>query len=103
MAFKQTSVSCCKILEPYRKCAGAVQLREATILSRRGIGDKEIWTKPLAACRGRGGAMGLAGVFEDSPVFSHVLRSSDIAFYWERVSRRGLGKAAIPRYQVHPS
>src|SRR5215472_8864028 len=55
-----------KILEPYRKCAGAVQPCEATILSRRGIGDKEIWTKPRAACGGRGGAMGFAWVFEDS-------------------------------------
>jgi len=57
---------CRKILEPYRKCAGAVQPCEATILSRRGIGDKEIWTKPRAACGGRGGAMGFAWVFEDS-------------------------------------
>jgi hypothetical protein len=38
---------CRKILEPYRKCAGAVQPGKATIVSRRGICDREIWTKPL--------------------------------------------------------
>ena len=58
--------SCCKILEPYRQCAGAVQPGEATIVSRRGICDREIWTKPLAACGGRGQAMGFAWVFEGS-------------------------------------
>jgi len=32
-----------------------------------GIGDRKIWTKPLAACGGRGGAMGIAWVVERSP------------------------------------
>src|SRR5215469_7955662 len=32
------------------QCAGSVQPGEATIVSRRGIYDREIWKKPLAAC-----------------------------------------------------
>ena len=54
-----------KILGLYRRCAGSVLPGEATIVSRRGICDREIWMKPLAACGGRGGAMGFAWVFED--------------------------------------
>jgi|SRR5215469_3109381 len=60
------AVSWRKILEPYRQCAGAVQPGEGTIVSRRGIGDRAIWTKPLAACGGRGQAMGFAWIFADS-------------------------------------
>ena len=43
----------CQILGPYRQCGGAVQLDETTIVYRRGIGDRGICTKPLAACGGR--------------------------------------------------
>jgi hypothetical protein len=37
-----------KILVPFRKCVGAVQPRESTSVSRRGMCDREIWRKPLA-------------------------------------------------------
>ena len=53
------------ILGPYRKCAGAVRPGEARIVSRRGICDREIWTKRLALAADAGELMGFACVFED--------------------------------------
>ena len=37
-----------KILGSYRKCFGAVQPGKCTSVSRRGICDRKIWSKPLA-------------------------------------------------------
>ena len=55
----------CQILGPYRQ----VRRRETAELERnvvrRWTCDREIWTKPLAACGGRGQAMGFAFVFGD--------------------------------------
>ena len=52
-----------KILEPYRRCAGAVQRCEATIVSRRGICDRVIWTKPLAFAADADFAMEFQSIF----------------------------------------
>ena len=54
-----------EILVPYRKCVGAVQPRESTSVSRRGICDREIWRKPLAFAADAGELWVLLGRFED--------------------------------------